>query len=83
MLLPSDRRQHGNLAISDLKNSFVGISVAVPVVDAMQPFDGDLVHFVNASPGPPQLFSLVFSRSSRLRRLASDTSSPPYLALQS
>src|SRR6266702_6400152 len=45
-LLFSDRRQDANLAISDLEDGFIGITVAVSDVDAMQPFDGNLVHFV-------------------------------------
>lgn len=45
-LLLSDRRQDANLAIPDLKNGLVGIAVAVSDLDAMEPFDGDLVHFV-------------------------------------
>lgn len=46
MFLFPDRRHDANLAISDLKNSFVGLSVAISDVDAMQPFDSDLIHFV-------------------------------------
>src|SRR5262245_7228654 len=42
----ADRRQDANLAISDLKNRFVGIAIAVSDFDAMQSLDGDLIHFV-------------------------------------
>jgi hypothetical protein len=45
-ILLSDRQQDANLAISDLKNGLVGIALAVSAFDAMEPFDGDLVHFV-------------------------------------
>jgi len=45
-LLLSDRRQDANLAIPNLKNGLVGIVVAVSDFDAMEAFDGDLVHFV-------------------------------------
>ena len=45
-LLLADRRQDTNLAIPDLENGFVGIAVVVPDLDAMQPFDGNLVHLV-------------------------------------
>ena len=46
MFLFPDRRHDAKFAISDLKNSFVGLSVAISDVDAMQPFDSDLIHFV-------------------------------------
>jgi len=45
-LLLSDRRQNADLAISDLEDGFIGIAIIVSDVDAMQSFDGDLVHFV-------------------------------------
>jgi hypothetical protein len=43
--LLSDRRQDASLAIPDFNNGLVGIAAAVSVLDAMDPFDGDLVHF--------------------------------------
>ncbi|MCK1641351.1 hypothetical protein IVA95_28225 [Bradyrhizobium sp. 157] len=46
-ILLSDRRQDAYLAIPDLKNGLVGIAVAVSDFDAMEPFGGDLVHFVD------------------------------------
>ncbi|MDH2356547.1 hypothetical protein QCM80_38885 [Bradyrhizobium sp. SSUT112] len=46
-LLFSDRRQDANLAISDLEDGFIRISVVVSDVDAMPSFDGDFVHFVS------------------------------------
>ena len=49
LLLLSDRRQNANLAIPDLKNGLAGIAVAVSDFDAMEPFDGDPVHFVQPS----------------------------------
>ncbi|MET4236487.1 hypothetical protein ACVWXN_005936 [Bradyrhizobium sp. i1.4.4] len=45
-LLLSDRWQDTYLAIPDLKNGLVGIAGGVSDFDAMEPFDGDLVHFV-------------------------------------
>jgi hypothetical protein len=46
VFLLSDRRQDANLAVPDLENGFVGIAVAVPDVDAMQPFNRYLLHLI-------------------------------------
>src|SRR6266403_1526951 len=45
-LLFSDWRQDAYLAVPDLENGLVWITVAVPDLDAMQPFDRNLVHFI-------------------------------------
>lgn len=45
-ILLSDRRQDAKFAISDLEDGFIGIALVVSDIDAMQSFDGNLVHFV-------------------------------------
>jgi hypothetical protein len=42
----SDRRQDSYLAKSDFKNGFVRGSIAISNLDAMQSFDGGLIHFL-------------------------------------
>src|SRR5258708_18635880 len=45
-LMFSDWRQDAYLAVPDLENGLVWIILSVPDLDAMQPFDRNLVHFV-------------------------------------
>ena len=39
--------RHANFPVSDLQNDFVWIAITVSGLDAMQPLDGNLIHFVS------------------------------------